>query len=251
MGRRSRLLATVAGTALALGVLGLLLVWAVQHEPTFYREALDRSFEDRRRASDELLENATALASRARQSGTWRALFTAQQINGWLACDVPRNHPDLLPAEISAPCVAIDDHHVRIACRRETGGVDVVLSLELEVHLTAPNQFSVRFRRARAGAVPLPLASILDRITSAAHDLDLRLRWMQAGGDPVAVISVPPPRADEETRLSIDTLRLAGGELYLAGHTSDGSEPYEPQAPPAQAPATVADESPTNEKLKR
>lgn len=248
MWRRSRVLASAV---VVLAALSLALVAAVRHKPTFYREALERSADERRRASDELLENATALASNARQSGVWRALFTAEQINGWLACDVPRNHPDLLPAEISEPCVAIDDHCVRIACRRKTSGIDVVMSLDLEVHLTARNEFSVRFRRARAGAIPLPLASVLDRITSAANDLDLRLRWLQAGGDPVAVISVRAPRADDETRLSIDTLRLAGGELYVSGHTSAGGDSYDPHDSRDQPPPAVAEDVPSKEKLTR
>jgi len=249
MSRRKRAFIIVAGIALVACAATLGSVWAVRHEPTFYREALEQSFADQRRASDELLENASALASRARQSGNWRALFTAQQINGWLACDVPHNHPELLPDEISRPCVAIDDHHVRLACRRTTGGVDVVLSLEVEIHLTAPNEFSVRFRRARAGAIPLPMASVLDRLTETARDLDLHVRWLQAGGDPVAVISMPPPRADESTRLSVESLRLAGGELYVAGHTSSGDS-YDPSQP-LQLPPAVAGEPAVNEKLKR
>jgi hypothetical protein len=126
-----------------------------------------------------------------------------------------------------------------------------VLSLDLEVHLTACNEFSVRFHRARAGAVPLPLASLIDRITEAARDLDLRVRWLQAGGDPVAVISVPPTRADHDTRLSIDSLRLAGGEIYLAGHTSRSGEEYQPGPARDQVPPAVAEELPANEKLKR
>ncbi|MBX3415633.1 MAG: hypothetical protein KF708_23310 [Pirellulales bacterium] len=248
MSRRKRAFVVVATLALVVCAAALGSLWAVRHEPTFYREALDRSQVEQRRASDELLENASALASRARLSGDWRALFTAQQINGWLACDVPHNHPDLLPPEISQPCVAIDDHHVRFACRYETGGVNLVLSLEVEVHLTAPNEFSVRFHRARAGAIPLPLASLLDHLTDRARSMDLHVRWLQSRGDPVAVISVPPPRTDDATRLSIESLRLAGGELYVAGHTNSGDN-YEPQQP-APSPA-VAGEPSANEKLKR
>jgi hypothetical protein len=156
-----------------------------------------------------------------------------------------------LPPEIVDPRVAIDAGHLRIACRNEAAGVPIVLSIELEAHLTGPNEISVRIHRARAGAVPLPLASVLDRISEAARDLELRIRWLRAGGDPVAVISIPPPRAGDETRLTIDALQLSRGELFVAGHTG-GEEPYQPDDPDQPGePPVVADETPSNETLKR
>jgi len=245
--RRWPRLFLILGVALvALTVVGLGLVLAVRHEPSFYQDALLPTAAEREHASDELLETAAALASSAQKSGRWRVLFTAEQINGWLACDAPRNHPQLLPEEIVEPRVAIEDGRLRIACRHHANGVPVVLSVELEAHLTDTNEFSIRIHRARAGAVPLPLASVIDRITQAAHDLHLHIRWLQAGGDPVAVISIPPPRAGEGTRLAIEALQLNQGELFVAGHTSDG-ESYRPEDDQPAEPPVVLGESPEND----
>ena len=43
------------------------------------------------RGSRELESRATALYSDAKQIGRWQALFTSEQINGWLATQLAEN----------------------------------------------------------------------------------------------------------------------------------------------------------------
>ena len=59
------------------------------------------------RGSRELESRATALYSDARQVGQWQALFTAEQINGWLATQLVQNASGELPANIRDPRIAI------------------------------------------------------------------------------------------------------------------------------------------------
>jgi hypothetical protein len=96
------------------GVLfGLLLVvilglfWASHYEPAFYRKALAADAAAREKASDRMLRNILEFQNNARKEGEWQATFTAEQINGWLGHDLPKNHPHALPPEFLEPCVAI------------------------------------------------------------------------------------------------------------------------------------------------
>ena len=81
--RGNRLLLAVTG--LAAAALGGVYV-ALGREQPFYDQALASSIRRRSRTgSRELESRATALYSETRQPGKWRAAFTDDQINGWLA----------------------------------------------------------------------------------------------------------------------------------------------------------------------
>lgn len=244
-------LATLLGLAAVL-VTGLVLVGvyrALVHEPSFYRRALETTDDDLHRGSDELLENAAALFSNARAEGEWHALFTGEQINGWLAVDLPKNHRNLLPREFRDPRVLIERDRVAIACRYDAGPVPLVVSMQFDLYLAGPNQAALRIRSARAGALPLPLKQILDGISTAARDMDLRVQWYQEQGAPLALISFPPPRGENGTLLRVETLDLHDGELYVAGCTErDGTHSSEPQR---ETPPEVATQPAENENRQR
>ncbi|HUY89168.1 MAG TPA: hypothetical protein VMV10_10565 [Pirellulales bacterium] len=223
--------------ALALLVLGGTYV-AARRVPRFYQQALQAAPEIRERQSDELLENAAALASCVRKEGSWRALFTADQINGWLAVDVAKNFPELFPQGVADPRVAIGPDRIAIACRYLDGPVETVLSLEGEAYVQEPNVLSIRILRARAGSLPAPLGGLLKGISNAADKAGMQLHWLQAEGDPVAVIRLQPPRDERNQLRQIETIELRDGEIYLAGRTTSASNPssHEASAPLAASP---------------
>lgn len=193
--------------------------WAMHQVPDFYREALRLAPEKQHRANDELLEHATALASNARREGRWHARFTTDQINGWLAVDLARNFPDLLPKEVLDPRIRIAPDRATIACRYAQGAISTVISLEVDLYVAEPNQIALRIHKVRAGALPIPLSKVLEGLSTAAQDARWQLRWRQTEGDPVALISFPPPRDEDDTQYQLETLELCDGEIYLAGRT--------------------------------
>lgn len=205
--------------ASALAVAGIGVYWAVGRPPAFYREALAIDPRDGRLASDELLEHATALANDARREGQWSALFTTRQVNGWLAVDLVENHRESIPAGVGDLRTKVDDGTIRLACRYEQGRLSTVLSLVIEPYLVESNVLALRIRGAQVGLVPLPLRTVLDAISRAAHDADLRLRWQKSAGDPVALIEIPPITS-QDVRIELDHLEVRGDALYLAGHSS-------------------------------
>lgn len=216
---RLTLVALVALLAVGGGLFGLYR--ASQHVPEFYAHALTENPKTVEDASDEMIEQAAALANEISQGSEWEAVFTAEQINGWLAVDMEQNYPDLLPSSLSDPRVAIQPDQMLIACRLERRHLKSVVSMAADVYLAAPNVIALQIRRARAGLVPLPLDKVLDKISEKASDLDLEIQWRQAEGDPVVEISVPPPRDEDDDAVRIEALRLGEGKLYLSGSTED------------------------------
>lgn len=217
--KRKTLIMLAASVLLAACAAGLALYVALRHTPEFYRQALAMDAATQHLASDQMLQQATALASDANKPGRWQAVFTAEQINGYLAVQLPKDHPKLLPPTFHDPRIAITPQHVTLACRYKDARVACVLSLTVEVYLADPNVIALRIRRARAGSIPLPLDDVLRHITQATKDMAWRVEWRQAEGDPVAQVHLPLTRTKDGKQIRIDSLRLDDGEIYVAGTT--------------------------------
>jgi hypothetical protein len=201
------------------GLIGLYA--ATQHVPAAYRLALEADRAEQNTSSDEMLEKTADLASDVEREGQWSAIFTADQINGWLAVDLVNNHQEMLPPDIRNPRVDITPSQMTVFCQYDGGRLSSILSLSVDAYLSEPNVIAIRIRKARAGALPLPLKQVTDQVTEAVHRANLRIRWRQKDGDPVALVTIPPA-SDREKQTRLEDLRLGDGELYLAGSTHQG-----------------------------
>ena len=223
---------------------------ATQQVPEFYEQALVVEPERQRQASDALLVQASNLASTSHREGSWEVTFTENQINGWLAVDLKENHPKLLPREFRDPRIAIKQNQAQIGCRVDQNGFTTVCSLGLEVKLLEPNVLAVRVLAARAGVVPLPLDKILEKVSEGARKANLAIRWAQEGGDPVAVITIPP-QGEGKLERRIETVELGDGEIRIAGSTVPASEGSTPSAELKTFEDRVARQSSASENTQR
>lgn len=220
---RSPLRRLVMITSVALIGLGGIAFWgyrASQSAPEFYREALEVDHKKQVVASDELLHKATTLYNNVRKEGDWEAVFTVDQINGWLAVDMAENHPDLLPDYVFDPRVYVDEQGLKLGCRYESKRVSTIFSLDVDLYLAEENVIALRVRNAKAGVLPLPLDKVLDGVSEGAQRLELRMEWRTINGDPVALIHIAPPHSSADLKVSVKRLELREGEIYVAGTTN-------------------------------
>ena len=219
--RRFRIPLVVAGVVLLLLAVGGGWIWlAVRHVPHFYVDALAVDPVVQKQASDKMVRRTTALASDVRKDGHWDAVFTADQINGWLAVDREENHPQLIPHEFHDPRVAIHDGQLIVGCRYESQQINTVLSLTVDVYLQSPNVLALRIQRARAGAVPLPLKDVTNRLVSACENLGCKVELREVGADPLLLLTLPlPANSGRDGTIRVETVELHEGELHVAGQT--------------------------------
>jgi hypothetical protein len=219
MARKYRIAAVFSTAVLALlGVIIGSAYYAAQQVRPFYRQALAIEPEVLERGSRELESRATALYSKARQHGQWRASFTAEQINGWLATQLAANQDRELP-NIRDPRVAITKDAFTLGFRTTSGGVDTVVTVDASVFLTEEGSVAIRLMSVRAGALPLPVMRLADELAEACQKLTLPVRWTQESGAPVALVETHGDPSSEKSRFFIDTIELGESELYVAGHT--------------------------------
>jgi hypothetical protein len=212
-----------------LWTLGIVAVWALvvflairgalRHVPEFYAEALQADPQQETVAADRMTKQTAALVSDVQKVGRWQARFTEAQINGWLATELGRRHPEYLPPVLRDPRVKISPSAVTVAARYQDGNRNVVVSLTADVYLADVNVVGLRIRKARAGALPFPLDSVLREIAHATDRWEWRVRWRQADGDPVAEIVVPEIHQRRDRAVTLDLVQLGDGEIIVGGAT--------------------------------
>jgi hypothetical protein len=219
-----RIAAAVVGVLLLGALIAVGLVyWATQQSVPWYEEALLTDPPKAAAAGDELERHATALVSDVKRPGErWEAIFTDEQINGWLAVDLVEKYSEALPSGVSDPRVAIDPGGARFACRYNGPQLSTIFNVRTDVYLTdEPNVIAVRIRHARAGALPLPLKRVFDEATLAAQRRGIAIQWGEQQGDPVALLTLPDHHAEIPGRLRLETLSLREGDVYVAGSTDE------------------------------
>lgn len=224
-----RKLRIAAVCAAALAIVCVAALWfayqAARQVRPFYRQALALDSAVLERGRQELESRATALYSDAQKAGAWHALFTDEQINGWLASQLATASDEAggdgaeMTAAIREPRVAISPGLMTLGFTTKQGGVDTVVSVDASVFLTEGGEVAVRFEKVRAGSLPLPVALVADELATACRELSLPVMWSENKGQPLAMIKIGEESSSNGPRWFIDAIELAQGELYVAGHT--------------------------------
>ncbi len=215
---------------LVIGSIALLVAYrATQHEPEFYVLALDIEPEQQAIAVEELERNVLDLRNEVRQEGRWEASFTDDQINGWLANELPKELPRNLPANVTDPRVSFAADLAQVAFRLRTERFASVISLGVSAQLgNQPNEVAVRIRSLRAGALPLPtVEDWKQKIEQKAIKSGIPFKWETIDGDHVAIVNLPQHNEQfPGRRLLLDTIQVREGEVYFAGRTEspEGSD---------------------------
>lgn len=199
---------------------------ATQHEPDFYAEAMQTDPAEQEVAGDELERRVLDLHNNVRHEGEWVAVFTDEQINGWLAVDLPAKYPQAMPAGAKDPRVAIEKDQAHVGCRYETEKLSTIVSLTVQVDLSEEeNVLAIRISKARAGALPIPLKRWLESISEGARRAGVPLRWSHLDGDPVALVPISIRHKElKDRQLVIEEIVLSDGEIRLAGRTEAVTE---------------------------
>src|SRR5437762_406956 len=109
----------IAALLLAL-VVGLSL-WCVyqasRRAPVFYQQAIAAPVAAQAEEGERFERAALDLHNQLQHFGRWETCLTQEQVNGWLAIDLPAKFPQALPSGLSEPRIAIDDGVLHIALR--------------------------------------------------------------------------------------------------------------------------------------
>ncbi|MGB8854865.1 MAG: hypothetical protein WCC69_15025, partial [Pirellulales bacterium] len=225
--RPGRLRRPVLAAAVALGLVAAvvagLVVAVTTSMPAFYRDRLDDgAAAGAEQAARRLITKVVGLQAAAKRVGPWEAAITENELNAWLALDLPRNHAGLLPAGVTAPRIELADHLVRLGMRAGVGPLSAVVSCGLEIRLREANQVECTVADARIGPVPVPRGPLLHALAARLEPLGLMAEIRRGDGRSVLVVTLPAGVGPAARRCTVDALAVAPGEVLMAGETKEG-----------------------------
>lgn len=197
-----------------------------RREPAFYGSASVAAATEAAEANARrMLSKASSMHAAIQAAAPWDAVITADEVNAWLAVDVPRNHSRLLPANTSDPRIAFTPHHVLAGVRLGSGLFSTVAWVDAEVRLCGVNQVGLAVIDAGLGGLPLPRAALVRQFARQLHALGLVTDLRRGESGPLLVVSAPATY-DAKAAARLETLVVGDGELLLAGGGAvrDGAE---------------------------
>jgi hypothetical protein len=219
---RRRVLAGLAAAGLAGAVFVAAVLVAAATTPAFYRARLAAGeTAAAEQAARRLITKAAGLQAAASRIGPWEAAITEQELNAWLALDLPRNHAALLPAGVAAPRVELADRVVRLGARVGAGPLSAVVSCGLEIRLREVNQVECVVADASLGALPLPRGPILHALAARLTPFGLLAEVRRGDGRSTLVLTLPGSLGQRAKRSLLSSLAVTPGELLMAGETKE------------------------------
>ncbi|MGI9517966.1 MAG: hypothetical protein ACR2NP_13015 [Pirellulaceae bacterium] len=204
-----------------VGIGSLLVLLSTRYEPAQYRKWLAVSPEQNAERGLEFERNMVELSNRIRLDQDWTACLTHEQINGWLAADLPQKFPEVLPSTVSEPRVVIRENEIDLVFRIESGRFRGVVTVTGEVFCTdVDNQLAFRIGKVRSGVLPVPMSWWAGQLESSLRTSDILLSWSRIDGDPVAMINLPASfEHGEGTRPTFESIVLRPGQITISGRS--------------------------------
>ena len=223
----------LATLSLAIGATAWWMYRQTREVPEFYERAVEQPSPERLAASSEkLMSDVRQLQQDVETAGQWQAKFAADEVNAWLADQLPKKFPRLKAKGLRDPRIAIEKDRLLFAAHYKDHRIDAVVSCELGVRLTdQPNRLAVTVHNIRAGALPLPLSQFQTRIDRATSRTKLNLQWEDQDDETVALVDVLGDYADQVNEdVVIEWIELSDNQLTVAGRTqSDQDDSFEPR----------------------
>jgi hypothetical protein len=199
-----------------------LLIQLAEVEPEFYTSALNVDPKLQKKYGSEMESKILNLRNSIIGSESWSASFSEDQINGWLAWDLQKKFPDLLPPEVTDPRVELGEKSITFAFRCDVQPFRGIAIVEAEIFMTqVVNEIGIRIKSLQSGMVPIPLAAIADEIARQAAFSELEIEWLTEDGDPVAIVALPESliRAGGGDLLEVQKFEIRNQKLHVAGVT--------------------------------
>jgi hypothetical protein len=208
-------------TIVAMCVFAWYAYQTAQVVPVYYQELLEQPPEELAEAGDQFESQLLEFQNVAIEVGEWQADFTQDQINGWIASDVPQKFPDAIPTNISKPRIALNENEVKIIFRFESTRFSGIVEASGDAFCTERlNEIAIRIHHLKSGLVSLPIAPWTDRISKMFEESRVPIQWTEDDGDMVALVQLPSNISDEkDQKRIIEAIEIKSGSASFRGVT--------------------------------
>lgn len=210
--------------AVGIALPGLVLAggWAswglLTYEPQFYRAAAAVPRAQRQEQAKRFMAQSLQLRNDICNEPHWEAVFSDQEVNAWLAEDLVTHFADQIPPEVHEPRVVFEADRVVLAFQMDQGPLRSIITVVARVRVPEQNVIELTLEKIRAGAVPVPADSIIEKITHKAQTHGFDITWTHVDNVPVAVIRYTTDLS--RTDVVLEHVHVRNGEIRLAGRSN-------------------------------
>ena len=227
--------------------LSLVLLLVIRVKPAYYREILAKEQEvNARLALEQKSRNAiekfnepvtkageaVVKSSRPKQANPigessgwetipvkqhWQAELTEDEVNGYLAIEIPKHFPQLFSGGIRNPRVSLKNNKLAIASQIEQGMVSGVLDLALDIQFPRPNRCVILFQRAYVGLVPFSRETVRDIFAEGLQGGGRKLELTKVQGYPALIVDLGNDLKNQDFSLILREIRAINGTLVISG----------------------------------
>ncbi len=118
---------------------------------------------------------------------------------------------------LQSPRIALENDRLRFAFRLGSGKLSTVVSADLKLWLAKdePNVMAIQISSLKAGAIPVSLVSIFDRLLDQARQNGIDANWYRYKGNPVVVIRFQADQA--RPTMLFQALEVERGSITIRG----------------------------------
>ena len=224
-----------------LAILAGSLVWLVKYQPTFYKTALADTAppEIRRQQAKVFVQTTSRLVDEIRNEDIWSQTFSEEDVNGWLAEELPVKYGEWLPPEIAAPRVKFEEGTLLLAFQLRHGMWKGVVSANVRPWVAGPNRLALEIQSARIGLVPVPVDELLGDFLKHINAAGLRVQWKNSGKQDVLVVEFDDdfsPDGGSSEHAVLEAVDLEPKLLRISGRRTSAAadSPRVADRPPAR-----------------
>ena len=211
----------IAAAAVLVALLALPLI--ARYQPASTRGAVPRG-EAGTKAAGRMMSETSSFAAALDRPGEWGAAFSEEEVNAWLAIDLPRLAPGLLPSGLESPTIRFLPRRVAASAKVGWGPCSGRFWTVLTVILRSDNLLELSVDQAGLGAVPFPAGVVLDAVARRASAAGIGTETRVVEGKPFLFLLLsgktkPGRAAGSGPEYHLEGLRVNEGELVLAGTT--------------------------------
>lgn len=214
----------VAGIVLLLSSVAILfgILELAKVEPQFYQDILQVDPQQQKRNGSEMERKILDLRNSVLIGDAWSATFKEAELNGWLAHDLSKKFPDLVPPQVTDPAVVIEKQAITLAFRCTAKPFRGIAIIKADVFMTGVvNQLGIKVQSIHSGKIPIPVAAVADEIAKQAKNAGIEIEWNTDEEDPIAILDIPESltKLDDGSYIELQQIKVAEDAVSLLGVT--------------------------------
>jgi hypothetical protein len=205
-------------------------IWlSFTHQPRFYRAIVQVPRERQEEEAKRFVAQSLQLRNDIVNEPAWEALFTAEEVNAWLAEDLVTHFADQLPPEVHEPRVLFEPDRVTLAFQLDQGSFKPVVWVVARPRMTDGNVLELTLEKIRTGVLPVKADKILDRIVEHARARGIDVDWKRV--DDLPVVTLRYSAKGEKEDVQLDLVEVLDGQIRLVGRSNRDGVARSPRLP--------------------